>query len=72
MAKYVRLLGKQPPQSAIKGGAMKLQWLRNQFIVVSTYLTYMEVERYAAVISCICSTAVYFQVPPQIRYISSG
>ena len=41
-----RLLGILPPQSAIMGGAVKLQWLRDQFTVISPYLEEMEVEQY--------------------------
>ena len=29
MFEYERLLGRLPPQSAIRGGAVKLQWLRD-------------------------------------------
>jgi len=43
----MRLLGRQPPQSTIRGRAVKLQWLQDQFTVVSEYLTHMKVEQYA-------------------------
>ena len=39
-----RLLGRQPPQSAIRGWAVKLRWLHDEFTVVPTYLEDMEVD----------------------------
>jgi len=41
-----RLLGRLPPQLAIRGGAVKLQWFRDQFTLVPPYLEDMEEEQY--------------------------
>ena len=40
-----RLLGRQPSQSAIRGGSVKLQWLHDEFTVVPEYFKDMEVEQ---------------------------
>jgi len=39
-----RLLDRQPPQYAIRGGAVKLQLLRDEFTLVPEYLEDMEVK----------------------------
>ena len=60
-----RLLGILPPQSAIMGGAVKLQWLHDQCTLVPPYLEdSMLVLKY-----CIFWYPFYSQIPPQIRYI---